>query len=136
LGAGRATACRAFLIELAVSTALAGFQGAISQAMRRIQPVWRATLLCAGAVAIINHPIEFLLHSLVHTPNAPTAIFFSLVYTLVATRCSLYLMRHGLFVAGVEGRPLVEDLKRLPVVFARLLGFLPSTQQPGGLEHF
>jgi hypothetical protein len=136
LKASRTAALQAAVLEIALTTALAGFQGGISQALRGFKPRWRATLLCSGAVAIVYHPAEFLLHSWLRTPNAPLAIAVSLLYTVVSTHCSLSLMRHGLFVAGGEGHPLSGDLRRLAVLLARFAGAPFSTQQARSLEHF
>jgi len=120
--AGEAAAIRAVLLEIAVTVALAGFQGALIQAFRQ-NPSWRTTLACAAAAASVAHPVEGLVHTWAGTPHAAAGIFLSFMYTLVATRFSLLAMHDGAFIAGPEARSLRDDLRRAPFLIARFAGF-------------
>jgi hypothetical protein len=131
LRAGPPAVLKAVLIEFAITAAVAGFQGALTQKLRLLEPPWRATLLCAGAVAIVNHPAEYVLHSLARTPSTPAGIALSLVYTVIATRFSLYVMRQGVFLAGRSGNSFSEDLRRVPVLIARFAGLRDPSSRPG-----
>jgi len=116
--AGPTAVFKVIVVELAITTVAAGFQGAITQALRGVEPAWRATLLCTLAVATINHPAEHIFHNWARSAHTHLGIALSLAYTLIATQLSLHLMRAGIFLAGAEGRPFFDDVRRLP----RLLG--------------
>lgn len=119
LHGGPAGILKTALIELAITAFAAGFQGALTQKLRRSKPAWRATLLCAAAVAVVIHPAEYLLHTLARTPGTSTGIALSLAYTVIATRLSLYVMQRGLFLVGAESNSFLTDLRRLPALIAQ-----------------
>lgn len=123
LRAGPPTVLKVVLVEFVITTVAAGFQGALTQALRGIEPAWRATLLCTLAVALINHPAEYLFHTLAGTPHTAAGIAVSLVYTIIATQFSLYVMRAGVFLAGAEGRSFSDDLRQLPGLLAPSIHF-------------
>ena len=126
LSAGLPAILKAILIEITITAVVAGFQGMLTEKLRMLEPAWRTTLVCACAVALLNHPAEYLLHTWMRTPRTGAGICFSLAYTLIATRFSLCVMRQGLFLAGVEGVSFAEDLRRLPALLARMAGFRSS----------
>lgn len=120
---GPAVILKTALMELAITALLAGFQGAVAQKLRHSKPAWRATLLCAAAVAIITHPVEYVLHNLAQTPGTSTGVALSLVYTVIATRFSLYMMQRGLFLVGDKSNSFLTDLRRLPVLITQRPNF-------------
>jgi len=113
-GGGMSAVLTAVAIELVITATLAGFQGALVQALRRVNPTWLSTLICAAAYAAANHPAEYVLHSALGTPHTPAAIAVSFAFTLVATRFSFVAMQRGVFVAGRKGLPFYEDLRCIP----------------------
>ncbi len=120
--AGEAVALRTGLLEIALTVALAGFQGALIQAFRR-KPSWGTTLVCAGAAASVAHPAEWLVHTWAATPNAGTGILLSLVYTVFATRFSVLAMHRGAFIAGPGAHSIWDDLRQAPALIAAFAGF-------------
>ncbi len=130
LRAGPAAVLKATIIELAITSVSAGFQGAVAQALRAHEPRWRATVLCTIAVAVINHPAEYVFHNWARSAHTPIGIVLSLAYTLIATQLSLRLMRAGIFLAGVEGRSFLEDARQLPMLLGRFAGFRHPAAPP------
>lgn len=133
LRSGRSSALKAMCVELLLAGVLAGFQGAFTERMRRLEPPWRATLVCATGIALINHPFEFLVHILAGTPHTGRGIALSFLYTLCATRISLHLMRQGLFLTGPGGRAFSDDLRALP--WAMLRGLIYRSTEPEHIKH-
>ena len=130
LRAGPAAVFKAILIELAITTVAAGFQGALTQALRGLEPRWRATVLCTLAVAVINHPAEYIFHNLARSAHTLVGIVLSFAYTLIATQLSLYLMRAGVFLAGGEGRSFLEDVRQLPTLLGGFVGLGHAAASP------
>jgi len=109
----RASAAKSMLVELLLTAALGGFQGAILQAMRHLEPPWRASFLSLAAISLVVHPSEFLVHTLLGNSRAHAGIAFSFLFTVFASQLSLCLMRRGLFITGASGRPFWRDLGSL-----------------------
>jgi hypothetical protein len=126
--AGEAAAVRAALLEIALITVLAGFQGALTQAFRR-NPSWRTAFVCAGITASISHPAEWLVHAWAGTPNATSGVLLSFLYTVVATRFSLLAMHRGAFIAGTDARSIWDDLRQVPVLILAFAGIAPPNDR-------
>src|SRR5579859_1703302 len=69
LAAGWRAAVLAMLAELAYRGLTAGFYGALTQAFRKAKPVWAANLTVTLLLPLLQHSIEFGVHTLRGTPK-------------------------------------------------------------------
>ena len=115
LSSGLDAATGALIAEFLYRSVSAGFYGALTQAFRKSEPQWAATLVVLVGVPGVSHLIEFLLHWLRGTPNLRTSILASLIFTLISTSFNLHAMRRGVLVVGQGGQSLEADMKSLPV---------------------
>lgn len=123
LASGLAAATGALLAEFGYRTIISGFYGSLTQAFRRCQPVWAATLFVMLALPLSSHAIEFTVHYLRQTPQLRRSVTISICFTIVATLFNYYAMRRGVLVVGEGRRSFGSDLKRMPEIIG---GFLAS----------
>lgn len=121
LGAGWRKAVGALMTELVFRAVTSGWFGSMTQAFRRVRPMWKAILVLLPLLALFQHSLEFLVHWLRGTPRLAASIGASVVFTAVSTIVQLALMRKGALVVGAESRPLLEDLASLPRLIWELL---------------
>jgi hypothetical protein len=114
LSAGLEAATQALITEFLYRAVTAGFYGAITQAFRRSEPRWAATLIVMLGLPIFSHAIEFLVHYLRGTPNLRASIPASIGFTMISTAFNLHAMRNGVLVVGPGGHSLSRDMRRLP----------------------
>lgn len=114
LSSGLDAATSALITEFLYRSVSAGFYGALTQAFRKSEPRWAATLVVLVGVPGVSHAIEFCLHWLRGTPNLRTSIIASLILTLVSTSFNLHAMRQGVLVVGDGGQSLEADMRSLP----------------------
>ncbi len=114
LGAGWRKAVAAMLTELVFRALTSGWFGSITQAFRRVRPMWKAVVVVAPLLLVFQHSLELLVHWLRGTPRLTASIAASIAFTLLSTTVQLALMRKGALVVGAEGKPLLEDLANLP----------------------
>jgi hypothetical protein len=136
LSSGFEAATGALITEFLYRSISAGFYGAMTQAFRKSEPRWAATLVVLIGVPGVSHAIEFLLHWVRGTPNLRTSIIASLILTLISTSFNLHAMRRGVLVVGQGEQSLGADMRSLPATiwtfitsgfgFARL-----SARSPG-----
>jgi hypothetical protein len=122
LGAGLGPAAGAMGAELLYRAATAGFFGALTQAFRRVEPRWQGALAATATIIVVSHSLELAIHWLRGTPNLRASLAASVALTAVSTLFNLHSMRLGVLVTGQEGYSLLEDLRRMPGVFAAMLG--------------
>jgi hypothetical protein len=122
LPAGWTAASGAMAAEFLYRAAGAGFYGAFTQALSRARPRWQATLAAFVALPCGSHLIEYFIHEARGTPNIAASIAVSACFTAVTTLFNLYAMRRGVLLAGPDGRPLLEDLRRLPRMITGFVG--------------
>lgn len=115
LASGLEAATGAMVVEFAYRSVSAGFYGALTQAFRKSEPRWAATLMVLVGVPGVSHLIEFAVHWLRGTPNLRTSILASLLFTLISTSFNLHAMRRGVLVVGNGGQSLEADMRSLPV---------------------
>ncbi len=115
LSSGMEAAQGAMFAEFIYRCFSAGFYGALTQAFRKSEPRWAATLVVLIGVPGVSHAIEFCLHWARGTPNLRTSILASLILTLVSTSFNLHAMRRGVLVVGQGGQSLEADMRSLPV---------------------
>ena len=121
LGAGWRKAVGALLTELVFRALTSGWFGSITQAFRRVRPLWKAVVVVAPLLAIFQHSLELLVHWMRGTPRLAASIAASMVFTAISTTIQLALMRKGALVVGAEAKPLLEDLASLPRLLWELL---------------
>src|SRR5262245_7918150 len=63
LSSGFQAATRAMLLEISFLALTAGFYGALVQNFRRARPTWAATVTVMILLPLINHLIEYFVHS-------------------------------------------------------------------------
>jgi hypothetical protein len=112
--AGLRAAVWAMLIEFVFRALTAGFYGAMTQAISRIQPGWAAAACAVVLLPIANHVPEFVVHWIGGTEKLAGAVAASAAFTVISTLFNLYAMRNGALIVGPERRSLTEDLKRMP----------------------
>jgi hypothetical protein len=118
---GWGPAVRASLVEFLLFASIAGVTGALTQRCRKVRPHWLSALLILGAMPLLIHTAEFLVHTLAGTPNRKTGVLISAGMTAIGVTFNWYCMHHGAFLAGEEGKPFVHDVKRIPQL---LMGFI------------
>ena len=114
LSSGIDAATGALVTEFLYRSVSAGFYGALTQAFRKSEPRWAATLVVLAGVPGVSHAIELCLHWLRGTPNLRTSILASLALTLVSTSFNLHAMRRGVLVVGRGEQSLLDDMRSLP----------------------
>jgi hypothetical protein len=114
LGAGLQRALAAMLTEFVFRAVTAGWYGAVTQAFRRVRPVWRAAAVLVPLLLLTQHSLELLVHWMRGTPRLAASIGASFAFTLVSTTVSLALMTKGRFLVGAGSKSLLHDLAGLP----------------------
>lgn len=129
LKSGQAEALGAMQTEFLWRFAVAGFLGSIIQSLRRAEPAWQATLITSAGLPILNHIIEFTVHSLRGTINLKTSFLTSVAFTVIAMLFNTYAMRRGAMITGVDSRPLWRDLLDMPRLIAGFVLWLLRIQR-------
>lgn len=114
LTAGLHAAEGAMLAEFVYRGVTSGFYGALTQAFRKAEPVWQASITVMVLLPLWSHSIEFAIHLARHTPHLRTSIISSLCFTAVSTLFNLYAMRRGVLVTGAGAGSVGSDLRRVP----------------------
>lgn len=124
LRAGPEAATAAMLTEWSFRACTSGFYGALTQAFRRAEPQRLAMLCVLLLLPAVSHALELAVHWWRGTPELFMSIGASVLLTVVSTAFNLFAMRRGALVVGQGGRPILEDLRRMPelvVAFVTLL---------------
>lgn len=121
LKAGWRQALGAMLIETSFRALTSGFYGAITQALRKMEPPWLAILIIVVLAPAVVQVLEAGVHWIRGTPNLAAGIVVSTIVTAIGSLFNWYAMRKGTFLTGDEGESLLADLKNLPRV---IFGFL------------
>ena len=116
LSSGLDAATGAMVAEFFYRAVTSGFCGAITQAFRRSEPRWAASLVVMIGLPLLSHSIELMVHYLRHTPNLRTSIIASLLFTIVSTSFNLHAMRNGVLIVGPGEQSLWGDIRNLPRV--------------------
>jgi hypothetical protein len=123
LTAGKRAAFAAMLAEFLFRAATTGFYGSFTQAFRRVEPAWQASVIVMFGLPLVSHSLEFTLHWLRGTPNLKASIGASIVFTVLSSLFNLYVMRRGAMIVGAESDSLWRDFARMP----RLVGGFLAT---------
>lgn len=114
MSAGYSAALAAMAREFGFRAVASGFYGGITQSFRVAQPRWLGTLTAVLLMPVLNHSAEFLLHSLLRTPNLKTSMGASIGFTVLSTGFNLFAMRKGVLITGPNNQNLAQDLKMMP----------------------
>lgn len=127
VSSGLRAATGAMLAELLYRMLTAGFYGSLTQAFRRVQPVWQGAAASVVLLVSVSHSLEFAIHWLRGTPNLRASIGASIAFTCVSTLFNLHAMRNGVFVIGEGSHSLGTDFKLLPGIVCGFLAQFPAT---------
>ncbi len=141
LTAGLHAAEGAMLAEFVYRGATSGFYGSLTQAFRKAEPAWQASVTVMVLLPLCSHSIEFVVHLLRHTPHLRTSIVSSACFTVVSTLFNLYAMRRGVLVTGAGSGSVASDMRRIPGLIAGFVAAGPlalyrslRNLQPTGYE--
>jgi hypothetical protein len=141
LTAGMHAAEGAMLAEFVYRGITSGFYGAMTQAFRKAEPVWQASLTVMVLLPLSSHSIEFMVHLVRHTPHLRTSIVSSVCFTCISTLFNLYAMRRGVLVTGAGSGSVASDMRRIPGLIAGFVAAGPlalyrsvRSLQPSGYE--
>jgi hypothetical protein len=127
LTSGWRAALGAMTAEFIYRVLSAGFYGSLTQAFRRVEPRWQATVATVTLLVAVSHTIEFLVHWARGTPNLLASIGASMAFTCLSTLFNLYAMRNGVFITGQDSNSLLTDFRLLPGIVAGFLSQLPRS---------
>ena len=114
LSAGWDAATGAFLAECAFRVCTAGFYGALTQRIGRLEPEARSMIAAMIVLPALAHSMEFLLHWARGTANLELSIAVSVAFTVLSTAFNVFAMRRGALVCGPGSGSLLDDMRRLP----------------------
>ena len=128
----------AVLVEFSFRFVTSGISGALVQSFRRATPAWLATLIVTISLPIFSHSIEYVSHYaqeqyfssvLPASTNSSRQIAFavSVLFSVMSAMFNLFIMKHGVLLvgAGSETKSLWSDLKRIPLLVAIFVAYLP-----------
>jgi len=121
LVAGWHAAAGAMMAEMALRGVTSGFYGAVTEAFSTAQPTWAAMTAAMFLLPCFSHSLEFVVHSMRHTPKLGLSIASSVVFTAFSTAFNFFAMQRGALTVGQGSRPLHEDLGRVPCLILEFL---------------
>lgn len=115
LSAGPGAAIAASAAEFALRFATSGFYGALTQAFGNVRPARTGMIAALVCLPVLGHGLEFVTHAWRGTPHLGASIVASVALTVLSTSFTVFAMRRGVMVTGVDrAQPLAEDLRQLP----------------------
>lgn len=115
------SALHAMVTELFYRAPVVGTLASLSQAFRRVQPAWQASVVVMFALPALAHGIEFTVHSLRGTEMLYESAAASVVFSMITALVSYFLHRRNILIVGHGARPFADDLVRLPSELLDLL---------------
>jgi hypothetical protein len=116
LSLGLRAAVMSLLLDASFRTVLAGFMGALTQAVRYIQPTWIPALIVVVGMPVVNHTIEYFVHR--HNMKLGVAMGISIGFSMISGAFELFAMRRGTLVVTEHSQSLVHDILRFPRLVA------------------
>ncbi len=116
LSLGLRAAAVSLLLDASFRTMLAGFMGALTQAVRYIRPTWIPALIVVVAMPVVNHTIEYFVHR--REVSVGLALAISIGFSMISGAFELFAMRRGTLVVTEHSQSLLHDIMRFP----RLVG--------------
>lgn len=125
LFASLSAAVSALLTELVFRPFMSGFYGAVTEQFSPARPGWAATLVIVVVLPAINHVVELAIHWMRGTQKLGTSVVASIIFSVISGLFNMFAMRRGVLIVGDGRRPLLEDLRRVPLVIFAFLTFVP-----------
>jgi hypothetical protein len=126
LRAGWRLALTAMLTETAFRVVTSGFYGAVTEALRKLEPAWLAILIVLLLAPAVVQVLEFGVHLFSGTPNLHTGVFVSTAMTAVASLFNWFSMRQGALLTGRNAPSFWSDLKRFPFLIFAFVMAIPN----------
>lgn len=114
LRSGPKQAIRAMVVEAVFATIALGLIGAISQQLRKAEPLWATIGVVWLGMPAVMTLAQFGLHRAVHTPHLTGGLLVSFCYTAISAAFSWYAMRRGAMLGGSDETTIMHDLQTLP----------------------
>jgi hypothetical protein len=118
LAAGWRAAAGAMVAEFLFRALTSGFYGSLTQAFRRVEPGWMASITVLILLPLASHSLEFAVHLVRGTPRLAQSLIASVAFTEISTLFNLYAMRRGALVVGGEASSMADDMRRIPGLIA------------------
>ncbi len=126
LRAGWRLAISAMFAETVFRVVTSGFYGAITQAIRKLEPAWLSVVIVLILAPAVVQLLELGVHLLSHTPNLKNGVLVSTAMTAVASLFNWYSMRQGAMLTGQNASPFISDLARFPVLIYGFVMAIPK----------
>ena len=114
LRAGSDAAVAAMLAEACYRAVTSGFYSSVSQAFRRAQPIWAASIIAMAVPPAFGDTMEFMMHRARGTQRLGATIAASLIISAVSTLFEMFAMRRGILIVGQTSGSLLQDLQTVP----------------------
>jgi hypothetical protein len=111
----------AMLVEAVFRASTTGFFAAVTQALRKAQPTWKALLVMLTIFPAITLALDLPLHMAMHTRGLARGMFVAILLSSFASVFDLYVMKRGTLIVGGEGKSFLSDLKSLPLLAFRFV---------------
>ncbi len=121
LQAGRDEAVKALVVEALFAFATGGLIGAISQQLRRAEPLWATALVVWVGLPSMMLLAQSGVHRRAHTPHLSGGLVLSYCVAMVSAAFSWYAMRNGAMLGGTDETTVLHDLEALPKILLRFL---------------
>lgn len=121
LQAGREEATKALVVEAVFAFATGGLIGAISQHLRKAEPVWATAILVSIGLPGLMLLAQSGVHRLAHTPHLSGGLALSFFLAVISAAFSWFAMRHDAMLGGTDETTVQHDLEVLPKI---LVGFV------------
>jgi len=131
-GQGLKIALAAGAAQFAFRFIFAGVGGAFIQALRHVEPAWKALVSILVIVPLISHVLEFLVQfafaSFTKTNDLTfTAILRSFCVSVFSALFTLYIMRRDVLIVGEEeSDSLAKDFTKFPRLIFNFIAFVPN----------
>ncbi len=116
LRAGKHEAVQAMVIESVFAVAATGLLGAISQRLRKSEPLWGTVVVVCFCLPAGLALAQSGVHRIAHTPHVGSGLVASFCFTVITSAYTWYAMRQGILLGGEDQTGLWDDVTRLPRV--------------------
>ena len=103
-------------VEAGFAIIAAGLIGAISQQLRRTEPLWGTVAVDWFGLPAMLVLATLCVHRAAHTPHLTAGLAMSFCYAVFSAAFSWYAMRHGTMLGGRDRSTLTHDTRCLPAI--------------------
>jgi hypothetical protein len=125
LRSGHREATKAMLVEAVFAVFAGGLIGAISQQLRRAEPLWATALLVWFGLPGVMLVAQLALHHVAKTPHQSGGVITSFFLAGIGAAFSWYAMRHGAMLGGIDETTVGHDLRSLPAIALNFVLAMP-----------